>query len=418
MQAHEDEDEFEPRGHQAETPLSISQLNWFIKNLLERSLPSVWAEGEISDLSRPSSGHIYFTLKDDRSQIRAVMWRSTAERLKFRPEDGMAVVCRGAVEVYPPRGSYQLIVQALQPQGVGPLQLAFQQLHAKLTAQGLFAPERKSPLPKFPRRIGFVTSPSGAAIHDFLEAAKSLWNDFQLFIIPARVQGEQATQELVNGIELAQRINPPLDLLIVGRGGGSMEDLWCFNEEAVVQALAKCSIPTVSAVGHEIDVTLSDLVADARALTPTHAAQLVFPNRSEIQVHLEQLQRRLNQGIWNRAIALKRRLENIQDRSVIARPHDVHRMRRQLTDEWELRGRAAIWNLLRRKREKLSSLARATEALSPLGVLARGYSLTRSAASQQPVRSVDELQVGQTLETVLADGTILSRIEEIAREKA
>ncbi|MCA9131259.1 MAG: exodeoxyribonuclease VII large subunit, partial [Planctomycetales bacterium] len=192
--------DFEPRGHEQDSPLSVSQLNWYIKNLLEKSLPSLWAEGEISDLSRPSSGHIYFTLKDDRSQIRAVIWRSTAQQLRFKLQEGLSVVCKGAIEVYPPRGSYQLIINQVQPKGIGPLQLAFQQLHAKLASQGLFAAERKQPLPKYPRRIGFVTSPSGAAIHDFLEAARRRWNDFQLVIIPARVQGDQAKGEIVRGI--------------------------------------------------------------------------------------------------------------------------------------------------------------------------------------------------------------------------
>lgn len=405
--------EYEARGHAEDSPLSISQLNWFIKRLLEQSLPSVWVEGEISDLSRPSSGHMYFTLKDDSSQIRGVMWRSTAQRLKFQLKDGMAVLCRGAVEVYPPRGSYQLIVQAIQPQGVGALQLAFQQLHRKLSQEGLFDESRKRPLPRFPRRIGFVTSPSGAALHDFLESARGLWNDLELTIIPSRVQGELATEDLVAGIRAAQQIDPPLDVLIVGRGGGSIEDLWCFNEEAVVRALAACTIPTVSAVGHEIDVTLCDLAADARALTPTQAAGLILPNRKELQTYLLQAHRRLDKGIWARVTNTRQRLSDLASRTVLSRPHDIHKLRRQMIDEVELRARASIWNLLKRRSESLASLARATEALSPLNVLSRGYTLTQTLDTQETLRSVEGLEPGRILRTVFPDGAVTSEVQSV-----
>lgn len=410
-----DTNEMEPRGHSQDSPLSVSQLNWYIKNLLETSLPSLWAEGEISDLSRPSSGHIYFTLKDEKSQIRSVIWRSTAERLRFKLNDGQSVICRGSVEVYPPRGSYQLIVNSLQPQGIGPLQLAFQQLHAKLSAQGLFDADQKQPLPRFPERIGFVTSPSGAAMHDFVEAARQRWNDFSLVIIPARVQGEQAKEDLCRAIRTAQKLTPKLDLLVVGRGGGSIEDLWCFNEEEVVRALAHCKIPTISAVGHEIDVTLSDLAADVRALTPTHAAQLALPNGAEIQTRLQMLQRQLDRMIWNRFDALKRRLENLQSARVIARPHDLHLLRRQQVDELEMDARTAIWDLLGTHREQLAALARATEALSPLAVLGRGYSLTRST-EKSPIRSIRELDIGDSIETILCDGSLDCTIEKIRED--
>lgn len=401
---------YEARGYAPECPLSISQLNWAIKNVLEQALPKVWAEGEICDLSRPSSGHIYFTLKDDRSQIRGVIWRSTAQRLPFKLEDGMSVVCCGAVEVYAPRGSYQLIVNKLQPQGLGPLQLAFQQLHRKLSQEGLFASERKRPMPRFPKRIGFVTSPSGAALHDFVEAARARWSDYSLYILPARVQGDQAAREIVAGIQLAQKLKPALDIVIVGRGGGSMEDLWCFNDERVVRALAGCKIPTISAVGHEIDVTLSDLAADVRALTPTQAAQLALPSQSEIAGQLQQLSQRGNTAIRTRVKQLHQRLQNLTDRSVLVRPHDMHKQRRQLIDDWELRARAAAWNLLRARQESVASLARATQALSPLNVLARGYSLTHLSGSQQPLRSSDEIQIDDELTTVLAHGKVRSQV--------
>lgn len=407
----QEEQEFEARGHREDVPLSVGQLNWHIKTLLEHAIPSVWVEGEVSDLSRPSSGHLYFSLKDDQSQVRAVIWRSAAARLPFELKNGLSIVCRGAVEVYPPRGSYQLIVNKLQPQGIGPLQLAFQQLYEKLKAKGLFAEERKRPLPRFPRRIGFVTSPSGAAIHDFLESARNLWSDFSLVLIPARVQGKEGTADIVRGIQLAQRLTPGLDVLIVGRGGGSMEDLWCFNEEPVIHALANCKIPTVSAVGHEIDVTLADLVADARALTPTQAAQIVLPNGPELDSRLGQLRQRVHNSAFSLVSSRRRQLENLSERSGLSRPHELHLRRRQMVDELELRSQRLAWNLLTRKREQLASMARAVEALSPLNVLARGFSLTKLAAGGKPIASSADVEIGQAVETMLKSGRILSRVE-------
>ncbi len=400
----------EARGYSPEAPLSVSQLNWVIKQTLEQAVPRVWLEAEISDLSRPSSGHLYFTLKDEQSQIRGVMWRSTAQRLPFKLSDGMSVICQGAVEVYAPRGSYQLIVQRMQPQGIGALQLAFQQLHQKLSKEGLFAAERKRLLPKFPRRIGFVTSPSGAAVHDFLEAAKSQWSDYEVVLIPARVQGEGAAADIVNGIKLAQRFSPPLDVLIVGRGGGSVEDLWCFNEEVVIRALAACKIPTISAVGHEIDVTLCDLVADARALTPTHAAQLALPNASELRSYLAQLERRASSSLRGRLKNIRQRLETYASRSLLARPHQIHQQRRQLLDEYDLRSRTAVWNDLHRRRERITSLARATQALSPLNVLARGYSLTHLSGCRDPLTSSQHIAIGDQVVTILANGQLRSEV--------
>jgi exodeoxyribonuclease VII large subunit len=407
---HETHSDSEPFGVSDDRPLSISQLNWYIKQLIENSIRHVWVEGEISDLSRPSSGHIYFTLKDKQSQIRAVIWKTSAQRLPFALKDGLSIICAGAVEVYGPRGTYQLIVNQLQPKGIGPLQLAFQQLHKKLSAEGLFDPKRKRPIPKFPKRIGFVTSPSGAALHDFLESARGLWSDFHLTLIPASVQGERASAEIVRGIQIAQRLLPRLDILIVGRGGGSMEDLWCFNEESVVRALAASKIPTISAVGHEIDVTLSDLAADARALTPTHAAQLLLPNQTELLKYVIQLRQRAHSAILNRTKQLKQRLGYLADRSVLARPHEIHKQRRQMIDEWDLRARAAIWKLWKVKQQKLVGMARAASALSPLGVLARGYSVTQKVDSTKPVASYNEIRPGDVVKTILHEGAFTSKV--------
>lgn len=402
--------DYEARGHQADTPLSVSQLNWYLKQVVEQAVPRVWLEGEIADLSRPSSGHIYFSLKDDSCQVRAVIWRSVAQQLKLPLKDGLSLVCRGSVEVYPPRGTYQLVIDKVVPKGIGQLQLAFQELHKRLSQLGLFDPSRKKSLPRFPKRIGFVTSPSGAAIHDFLESAQQLWSDFQLYIIPARVQGETAAAEIAKGIQLAQRIVPELDLLIIGRGGGSMEDLWSFNEEIVVRALADCVIPTVSAVGHEIDVTLSDLAADARALTPSQAAQLVFPKRSEIQTVLQQWSSRIKTMAKNRLQRLRLQVDHLASRTVISKPHSLHQRRRQQVDDWEKQLQSAMDRLIRLRHQRLAELARATDALSPLGVLRRGYSLTLNAEGST-VRSLKDVRQGELITTRLSEGVIVSRVE-------
>ncbi|HBE66534.1 MAG TPA: exodeoxyribonuclease VII large subunit [Planctomycetaceae bacterium] len=409
---------YEARGDSQERPLSVSQVNWFIKQLLEEAMPNLWAEGEISDLSQPQSGHIYFTLKDDRSQIRAVIWRSTAQRLKFKLKDGMSVVCRGSVDVYPPRGSYQLNLNTIHPQGVGPLQLAFAQLHEKLSKEGLFDERNKRPLPEFPRRIGFVTSPSGAAIHDFLEAAQAQWPNFELLVIPARVQGEQAIRDLVLGIRRAQRIKPALDLLIVGRGGGSIEDLWAFNEEAVVREVANCALPTISAVGHEIDVTLCDLAADARALTPTQAAQVGLPNADKLRVWLEQSSQRIRQALHQRVAAARNRLEQWSAVGVLARPHDLHRMHRQRLDELKLHADRQIATLVNRRQEDLAAMAQNLEALSPLNVLARGYSITSLADSGTRLRSCEDVTLGQEIQTTLPDGIVTSQVTESSPKRS
>jgi exodeoxyribonuclease VII large subunit len=255
-------------GMSDETPLSVSQLTAWIKRTLDQSIASFWIAGEVSNVTKASSGHVYLTIKDANSQIGAVIWRSSWERCKFDIKEGMAVLGMGKLDVYGPRGTYQVVLQRLEPQGLGPLQIAFRKLHAKLAAEGLFLQDRKRLLPRFPNRIGFVTSPQGAAIHDFLEVLRRRWPQMNVLVIPAKVQGSGAAEEIAQGIALANRIEPTLDVLVVGRGGGSIEDLWSFNEEIVVRAVAASRIPVVSAVGHEIDVTLCDLVADVRALTP------------------------------------------------------------------------------------------------------------------------------------------------------
>lgn len=255
----------QPLNPPVEHAVSVSELTHHIKAILEGTFPAIWVAGEISDLSRPRSGHLYFTLKDDNANLRAVCWRGTASRIDVDIEDGQSVFCFGDVEVYAARGTYQLVVRKVQLQGVGKLQKAFELLQAKLNAEGLFAAESKRALPANPRRIGVITSQSGAAIRDFLEAAAGRYRGVDIVIIPAVVQGPTAAASIVKAIKQAHRCAPPIDVLVLTRGGGSLEDLWCFNEEPVVRAVAASSIPTISAVGHEIDVTLCDLAADVRA---------------------------------------------------------------------------------------------------------------------------------------------------------
>ena len=256
--------------------LSICQLNGAIRNTLQSEFRSVWVAGEVVDLSRPGSGHLYFSLKDSSGSIRGVMWRSNVVRLSFDVEDGQQVICCGDVDVYPPRGTYQLIVRRMQLQGEGELQAKLRKLREQLEAEGLFDVNRKRPLPKFPKRIAVVTSPSGAAVHDFLEVVRRRWADVEITLVPTRVQGLDVGPEISRAIRQAASVEP--DVVLITRGGGSLEDLWGFNDERVVRAIYNSEVPVVCAVGHEIDVTLSDLVADRRALTPTEAGELMVPD--------------------------------------------------------------------------------------------------------------------------------------------
>src|SRR5436190_5572555 len=305
---------FDERPEGSPKILSVSQLSQLIEGALESAFQSLWVSGEISEVSRPHSGHVCFTLRDEAAQIRAVVWRSAASRMRFQLEDGQQVICHGDIDVYPPRGTYQLVVRQIEPQGLGALQLAFKQLQRRLEVEGLFDPARKRPLPPFPRRVGFVTSPTGAAIRDFLQVAARRFGGVEILVIPARVQGEGAADEIARGIELANRLRPPLDVLVVGRGGGSLEDLWSFNEEIVVRAIHASRVPVVSAVGHEIDVTLSDLVADVRALTPSEAAELVVPAADEVLAGLRGCEQRLIAGLRGRATAARAWLDLLSQR--------------------------------------------------------------------------------------------------------
>jgi exodeoxyribonuclease VII large subunit len=398
-------------------PWSVSQLNEVIKACVEENLPRVYVTGELSDVSRPQSGHFYFTLKDQQSQIRAVMWRTSATQLRFRPMEGMAVVAFGQVQVYAPRGTYQVVVSRLEPLGVGALQMAFRQLHQKLQAEGLFDPRRKKPLPKFPQRIGFVTSPSGAAIQDFLEVARRRWAGVRVVVIPARVQGAEAVREIVKGILAAEKITPPLDALVIGRGGGSMEDLWSFNEEAVVRAIGACRIPTVSAVGHEVDVTLADLVADLRALTPTEAAERLIPSAADLRRAIDQLATRMIRSMRYRFEMLRGRLESLRAKRIFRQPMEMIADRRRRLDELDQRGQWLIRRIGERQQQRLATLAGKLDSLSPLAVLRRGYSMTQTDDRQRIVSSVSQIHPGDAIVTRLEDGELLSKITEVHQSK-
>lgn len=393
-------------------PLTISQLTALLKGVVEESFPTLWVEGEISNLTRPRSGHLYMTLKDAGAQIRAVIWAGTASRLPFKLEEGQAVIAQGGVEVYPPHGSYQLIIRRIEPQGIGALQLAFEQLKRKLAAEGLFDADRKLQLPRYPKRIGIVTSPSGAAIRDFLQIALRRWPQLDALVIPAKVQGAGAAQSISAAIAAAQAVRPALDVIVVTRGGGSLEDLWCFNEEPVVRAIAACKIPVVSAVGHEIDVTLADFAADVRAATPSEAAERVVPERAMVLQSLKQLRARLDKPIAQRLAFHREQLRQLAGRPCLAKPlQPIHDRSRRL-DELDYRGRLAMRNLLDQHFRKLQRQAAALSALSPLAVLARGYSVTQTFPDGAVVRRNEDVAVGDRIQTRLGSGSLISRVEE------
>jgi exodeoxyribonuclease VII large subunit len=355
---------------------------------------------------------VYLTLKDDAAQMRAVIWRNTAARLRFDVHDGLEVVAVGPVEVYEARGTYQLVVEQLLPQGIGALELAFRQLCEKLSAEGLFARERKRPIPRFPRRIALVTSPTGAAVRDMLQVITRRWMAARVVIVPVAVQGEGAAAQIAAALQTVHLL-PNVDVVITGRGGGSLEDLWAFNEEIVARAIHACRIPVVSAVGHEIDVTVADLVSDVRALTPSEAGELVVPNRIEVHAELLRLQQHLTQALRSQAATARARLELLASRRVLTRPLErLHDLGRQL-DETDLRARRALDSRMSLARQELATAGGRLNALSPLKVLERGYSVTRRWPSGEVVRSFDQARPGDLLETLLQTGRLKSRVEEL-----
>lgn len=392
--------------------LSVSEITRQIQDCLEGNFPAVAVRGEVSGCAFAGSGHVYLTLKDDDAQLRGVMWRSRASRLKFELQDGLEVVALGGIDVYPARGSYQLVIEELIPHGLGPLELAFRQLHDRLAAEGLFAPERKRPLPTFPNRIALVTSPESAAVRDMLQVITRRWPGANLIVVPVPVQGEGAAERIAAGIGRLGQI-PDVDVAIVGRGGGSLEDLWAFNEEVVARAIAGSSVPIISGVGHEIDVTIADLVADRRALTPSEAGEIVVPDQSELQGQLDHFRNRLAVLLRERAATARLRLESLSSRRVLVRPTErIHRLEERI-DDLETR----LVNSIRRRcesgRAKCNLLSLALDTLNPRNVLRRGYTMTTQRTTGAFVRSVDTVDIGSTVVTQTYDGQFTSRVESV-----
>ena len=439
--------------------LSVSELSRRLAAVLEERFPAVWVEGEISNFKVYGSGHAYFTLKDEGAQLRAVLFRNRMRRIRFEPTDGLHVVAFGAVEAYPQRGEYQLVVELLEPRGLGALQLAFEQLKERLGREGLFNQARKRPLPRFPRKIGIVTSPRGAALHDMLRVIGRRFGEIHVVVAPARVQGEGAAAEVAQGIRELNALGG-VEVIIIGRGGGSLEDLWAFNDEMLARTIAASKIPVVSAVGHEVDFTIADFVADARAPTPTAAAALVVPDRAEMAesvaragVALRAALRRRAGAERDRIAGLRRRLGDPERRvaEVALRVDDLaERARHGLTRRvaWERRELATLAARLerggpapgiRRARERLAAgeerlrfalavrvrHARAAveqaagrlDALSPLACLARGYAIVRRGDATGPVvRDAAALAAGDAVALVFARGRARARIDATETE--
>jgi exodeoxyribonuclease VII large subunit len=403
--------------------LSVGELTRAIKGTLEEDLSPVWVEGEVSNLSRPSSGHVYLTLKDDEAPLRAVVYRGVALRMKFDLRDGMRVIARGRLSVFVPRGEYQLQVEEVQPKGIGPLELAFRQLKEKLSAKGYFDPRRKKPLPRFPRRVVLVTSPTGSAVRDMLEVLLGRWPALEVWVCPVRVQGEGAAAEIASAIDVLNRFGGPhgahpLDVLILGRGGGSLEDLWPFNEECVAQAIFASRIPVVSGVGHEDDLTIADLVADCRGLTPSEAAMRVAPSRAEVLEWLAGLEARCRALLLKNLELARARLDDLARRPCFRRPLERLRDEERRLDDWGERLQRAVRQRLERAQQRLEAEAGRLEGLSPLKVLRRGYTLTRKLEDLTVIRGVEEVRPGDWVVTQVQDGRIVSRVEVVTPSEA
>jgi exodeoxyribonuclease VII large subunit len=434
--------------------LTVSALSAQLAAVMEERFPAVWIEGEISNFKLYGSGHAYFTLKDEGAQLRCVLFRTRARRVRFEPKDGLHVLAFGAVEVYAQRGEYQLVVELLEPRGLGALQLAFEQLKERLAAEGLFSPARKRPLPRFPRKIGIVTSPSGAALRDMLRVIGRRFGEIHIVLAPARVQGEGAAAEVAQGVRELNALGG-VDVIIVGRGGGSLEDLWAFNDEMLARTIAASKIPVISAVGHEVDFTIADFVADVRAATPSNAAELVVKEKRAVVESLADLSVRLRRAM-GRAMAVQRdRLERTRGRRVLTDPgrplrdlerrlddararlrqaalgavaRGEHRVelagrglralspvartlngRRALTDLHGRLGRGVTQALVRAGHH-LGAAAGRLDSLSPLAVLGRGYSLTRTPTGRI-VRTWREVTAGDAVRVLLHEGSLDCRVD-------
>lgn len=394
-------------------PLSVSELNARIKGLIESDpvLGSVYVRGELSNYKVYPSGHHYFTLKDAESSLRCVMFRSAASKLRFRPESGMRVTAWGRVAVYPRDGAYQLYCEGLMPEGAGDLQVAYEQLKAKLADEGLFDPSHKKPIPRYPERIAVITSSAGAAVHDIIRVLRKRWPVAKVVLLPVRVQGVEAPPEIAGALRYANKYRVA-DVIITGRGGGSIEDLWAFNDERVARAIYASELPVISAVGHEPDVTIADFVADLRAATPSNAAELVAPDMSELRDALRSAAARLDQAV-DRGLSQRRAaLTELSSRRVMQSPTGFIDQRRLELDSIRLRLDAAATGRLNRERQEFARLAAKLDALSPLKVLGRGYSIALDAEGRA-VRESGQLKAGDKLDLRLSRGGAKCLVESV-----
>ena len=394
-------------------PLSVSELNARIKGLIESDpvLGSVYVRGELSNYKVYPSGHHYFTLKDAESSLRCVMFRSAASKLRFRPESGMRVTAWGRVAVYPRDGAYQLYCEGLMPEGAGDLQVAYEQLKAKLADEGLFDPAHKKPIPRYPERIAVITSSAGAAVHDIIRVLRKRWPVAKVVLLPVRVQGVEAPPEIAGALRYANKYRVA-DVIITGRGGGSIEDLWAFNDERVARAIYASELPVISAVGHEPDVTIADFVADLRAATPSNAAELVAPDVSELRDAIRSAAARLDQAV-DRGLSQRRAaLTELSSRRVMQSPTGFIDQRRLELDSIRLRLDAAATGRLNRERQEFARLAAKLDALSPLKVLGRGYSIALDAEGRA-VREAAQLKAGDKLDLRLSRGGAKCLVESV-----
>lgn len=390
-------------------PISVSELTRKIKwALTGEEFQNIALQGEVSNFVHHSSGHMYFSLKDDKSRIKAVMFRSRNQRLGFVPKNGETLIAVGSLGIYEPNGEYQLYVDVLLPQGIGELHLAFEHLKAKLEEEGLFDPQRKRPLPFLPQRVGIITSPTGAAIRDILQVLQRRHPGVRVLVFPALVQGEGAPESLLRALDLAQTTD--VDVLIIGRGGGSFEELSAFNDEGLARAIASCSIPIVSAVGHETDFTIADFVADLRAPTPSAAAELVVPKQEDLKGTVIRLEERLEGAVLRFLTAERRYLNSLTQGVALQQPQLVIRRWRQRVDElWTSMGQHQRHDLELR-RAQLGNLAGKLETLSPLSTLSRGYSICQDPDGQV-VRGWQQVQVGEIVQIRLHEGGLVCKVE-------
>ena len=389
--------------------LTVSELNSYIKRIFDsdRFLSAVTVKGEISNLTNHRSGHLYFSLKDEGGQVRAVMFRSSAERLKFIPEDGMKVIVRCSVSVYPQSGSYQLYVTSMQPDGVGALYLAYEQLKSRLEAEGLFSPEFKKEIPAIPERVGVITSPTGAAVRDIINVTGRRFPLAKIYLYPSLVQGDGAEENLIEALDYFGK-SGLVDVIIIGRGGGSIEDLWAFNGENLARKIFECSIPIISAVGHETDVTICDFVADLRAPTPSAAAEIAVPDVREIMLRLDSASERCANALLRKIERADDRISAIKEKDVFKSPDTVFSDKEDLINNFYARALDAISSVADDKSYELSLVCGKLHALSPLSTLSRGYSVAMK--ENKSIKETTDVNIGDDISIRVTDGSITATV--------